>query len=221
MISVKGIWKVFGVKQILRDVSFEVKDGEVVGLVGPSGSGKSTTLNILAGLLEPDSGEVVIDDVVVTRNYAGVNRVSIPPALRGLGYVMQDSALFPNLTVKENVGFGPDSQGFSQQVIEAKVNELLSMVHVKEVSGSYPNQLSGGQQKRVALARTLAVNPKLLLMDEPLTSLDPDLKEQLMSDLIKIFDELCTTVIYVTHDLDEAGLMVDRIIRLEESRIIG
>ena len=219
MISVKGIRKTFGSKQILRDVGFEVDDGEVVGLVGPSGAGKSTTLNIIAGLLEPDSGEIIIDGVVVTRSDFGVNHVSIPPALRGLGYVMQESALFPNMTVQENVGFGPDSQDLPQSVKEARVNELLSMVHVKEVSDSYPDQLSGGQQKRVALARTLAVSPKLLLMDEPLTSLDPELKTQLISDLRDIFDKLHSTVIYVTHDPEEAEVMVDRIIRLEEGQI--
>ena len=221
MITVKGIRKVFGAKQILRDVSFEVNDGEVVGLVGPSGAGKSTTLNIIAGLLEPDSGEINVDGIVVTRRGVGVNPVSLTPAMRGLGYVMQESALFPNMTVKENVGFGLDSQGLPQDEKEAVVDKLLSMVHVEECKHLYPDQLSGGQQKRVALARTLAVKPKIVLMDEPLTSLDPELKTQLTTDIKDIFNGLSATVIYVTHDPEEADQMVDRVVRLEEGRIHG
>jgi len=219
MISVKGLRKSFGSRQILRDVSLEVAEGEVVGLVGPSGAGKSTTLNIIMGLFQPDSGEISVNGVVVTRMGVGVNRVTVPPAMRGLGYVMQDTALFPNMTVHENVGFGPGSQGFTEGEIVERVDELLSMVHVEEVRNFYPDQLSGGQQKRVALARTLAVRPKILLLDEPLTSLDPELKKQLMGDLMDIFNKLDTTVIYVTHDPEEAESMVDRIVRIEEGSI--
>jgi ABC-type sugar transport system ATPase subunit len=221
LISVKGIRKAFGSRQILRDVSFDVSEGEVIGLVGPSGAGKSTTLNIIAGLLEPNSGEISVDGVVVTRSGAGVNHISFPPALRGLGYVMQEAALFPNMTVYENVGFGPDSQSLPQDEIEERVNGLLTLTHIEGVRDFYPNQLSGGQQKRVALARTLAVRPKILLMDEPLTSLDIALKNQLMEDLTDIFDKLGATVIYVTHDLVEAESLVDRIVRLEDGRIRG
>jgi putative spermidine/putrescine transport system ATP-binding protein len=219
LIIVEGIRKTFGSRQILRNVSFEVNDGDVVGLVGPSGVGKSTTLNIIAGLLEPDSGEITVDGVMVTRSGVGVNKISIPPAMRGLGYVMQESALFPNMIVRENVGFGPDSHGLPLIEREARVDQLLSMVHMEEFKDFYPDQLSGGQQKRVALARTLAARPKIVLMDEPLTSLDPGLKTQLMSDIRDIFDRLGSTVIYVTHDPEEACSMVDRIIRLEEGCI--
>ncbi len=221
MISVKWIRKTFGSKQILQNVSFEVNNGEVVGLVGPSGAGKSTMLNIIAGLLEPDSGEIIIDGIMVTRSGVGANRVSFPPALRGLGYVMQESALFPNMTVQENVGFGPDLQGLPRDEKKAVVDKLLSMVHVEEFKNLYPDQLSGGQQKRVALARTLAVRPKIVLMDEPLTSLDPELKTQLTSDIRDIFNGLGATVIYVTHDPEEADQMVDRVVKLEEGRIHG
>jgi ABC-type Fe3+/spermidine/putrescine transport system ATPase subunit len=219
LISVKGIRKAFGSRQILREVSFDVSDGEVLGLVGPSGVGKSTTLNIIAGLLEPDSGEISVDGVIVTRSGVSVNQISFPPALRGLGYVMQEAALFPNMTVQENIGFGPESQGLSKGEIAARVNKLLLMVHVEDVRDFYPDQLSGGQQKRVALARTLAVSPKILLLDEPLTSLDPELKTQLMNDIRNIFDVLRATVIYVTHDSEEADSMVDRIVKIKEGEI--
>ncbi len=148
-----------------------------------------------------------------------MRRVAVPPAMRGLGYVMQEAALFPNMTVKENIGFGPDSQQLPRDKIEARVNEFVSLTHIENVRDFYPDQLSGGQQKRVALARTLAVRPKMLLMDEPLTSLDPELKKQLMGDLKDIFDKLGATVIYVTHDRDEAESLVDRIVRLEDGRI--
>jgi ABC-type sugar transport system ATPase subunit len=219
LISVKGIRKAFGSRQILREVSFDVSDGEVLGLVGPSGVGKSTTLNIIAGLLEPDSGEISVDGVIVTRSGVDMNHISFPPALRGLGYVMQEAALFPNMTVQENIRFGPESQGLSKGEITARINKLLLMVHIEDVRDFYPDQLSGGQQKRVALARTLAVSPKILLMDEPLTSLDPELKTQLMNDIRNIFDGLKATVIYVTHDSKEADFMADRIVKLEEGEI--
>jgi iron(III) transport system ATP-binding protein len=219
LISVKHLSKSFGSKQVLHDINFKVSKGEAVGLVGPSGAGKSTTLNIIAGLLEPDSGEISVGDLVITRRGAGLERIAVPPAERGLGYVMQDTALFPNMTVYDNIGFGPDSQRLPRDEVEARVNELMSMVHVDEVKGSYPNQLSGGQQKRVALARTLAVKPNVLLMDEPLTSLHLDLKKQLMDDLRDIFDKLGSTVIYVTHDPGEAESMVDKIVRLDEGKI--
>jgi ABC-type sulfate/molybdate transport systems ATPase subunit len=196
-----------------------VKAGEVLGLVGPSGAGKSTTLNIVAGLLEPDAGEIVVDGVTLTKRNG--DRVSVPPAMRGLGYVMQDPALFPNMTVRGNIAFGPESQGYPEAETQKRVGELLKMVRIEEVADSYPNQLSGGQQKRVALARTLAVKPKILLMDEPLTSLNPELKKQLMTDLKTIFDVLDSTVIYVTHDPEEAEVMVDRVVRLEEGRLLA
>jgi ABC-type Fe3+/spermidine/putrescine transport system ATPase subunit len=219
VIAVKGLRKAFGGRLILDGVSFEVGAGEVLGLVGSSGAGKSTTLNIVAGLLEPENGEVAVDGIVVTRRNG--DRVSVPPALRGLGYVMQDSALFPNMTVRENIAFGPESHGLPEPETAKRVNELLGMVGVIEIEDSYPGQLSGGQQKRVALARTLAVKPKILLLDEPLTSLNPELKQQLMSDLRAIFDMLDATVIYVTHDPEEAGLLVDRAVRLEGGKIRG
>jgi ABC-type sulfate/molybdate transport systems ATPase subunit len=176
-------------------------------------------MNILAGLLEPDSGEIIIDNVLLTRIGSGLKRLSIMPALRGLGYVMQDAALFPHMTAHDNIAFGLDSQGLSKAEVENRIRELLSLVHIEDVADSYPEQLSGGQQKRLALARTLAVKPKVILMDEPLTSLDPDLKKQLMSDLKWIFQNLKMTVIYVTHDPEEAELMVDRIVRLEEGKM--
>jgi ABC-type Fe3+/spermidine/putrescine transport system ATPase subunit len=219
MITVKGLRKAFNGRQILRDISLEVKAGEVLGLVGPSGAGKSTTLNIVAGLLEPDAGEIVVDGVTLTKRNG--DRVSVPPAMRGLGYVMQDPALFPNMTVRGNIAFGPESQGYPEAETQKRVGELLKMVRIEEVADSYPNQLSGGQQKRVALARTLAVKPKILLMDEPLTSLNPELKKQLMTDLKTIFDVLDSTVIYVTHDPEEAEVMVDRVVRLEEGRLLA
>jgi ABC-type Fe3+/spermidine/putrescine transport system ATPase subunit len=221
LISIKDLRKAFGGRDVLRDLCLDVERGEVLGLVGPSGVGKSTTLNIVAGLLEPDSGEISIDGVVVTRRGDDVKGVTVPPAMRGLGYVMQDAALFPNMNVHDNVAFGPQSQELPEEEVEERVDELLRMVHVEEDADSYPDQLSGGQQKRVALARTLAVGPKILLMDEPLTSLNPELKKQLMSDLNVIFEKLDATVIYVTHDPEEAEVMVDRVVRLEGGRALG
>jgi ABC-type Fe3+/spermidine/putrescine transport system ATPase subunit len=214
MITVKGLKKTFDGKHVLRNVSFKVDAGEVLGLVGPSGVGKSTTLNIIAGLLEPDGGEVEVDGAIITRRNGTL--IDVPPANRSLGYVMQDNALFPNMNVRENIAFGPESQGLPKAETISRVNELLSMVGIREFENSYPNQLSGGQQKRVALARTLAVKPKIILLDEPFTSLDPELKKQLMTDVKAIFDVFDTSAIYVTHDPSEASEMVDRFVKLED-----
>jgi ABC-type Fe3+/spermidine/putrescine transport system ATPase subunit len=219
LINIRGIRKAFGPRNVLRDISFKVGDDEVVGLVGPSGVGKSTTLNIIAGLLEPDSGEVTVNGIVVTRKGDGVRHVSVPPALRGLGYVMQDNTLFPNMTVSENIRFGPSSRNMPRGEVEKILAELSSLIHVDDLKDLYPHQLSGGQQKRVALARTLAVKPKILLMDEPLTSLDSELKKQLMDDLKALLDRLDATIIYVTHDQEEAESMADRIERLQDGFI--
>ncbi len=219
MIKISGLAKAFGDRRVLSGLDLTVESGEVVGIVGPSGVGKSTTLNIIAGLLEPDSGKIAIDNEVVTDRGLGRKGILVPPAQRRIGYVMQDMCLFPNMTVYENVAFGPESQDLSQGEVSERVVEMLSLTRIEGVSKLYPSQLSGGQQKRVALARTLATRPNVILLDEPLTSLDPELKDGLMTDLKSIFRSLNATVVYVTHDPEEARLMVNRITRLEEGRL--
>ena len=210
MISINGLSKTFGDRQVIKDLDLDVMSGEVVGLVGPSGIGKSTTLNIVAGLMKPDSGEIKIDGRVVTRSGSEVE-VMVHPAERGLGYVMQDNALFPHLKVVDNITFGLEGSRMTQEAKRDRAFEMMDLLLIRDLASLYPNQLSGGQQKRVALARSLAPQPKTLLMDEPLSSMDQQLREHLKGELKGIFDRLDLTVIYVTHDNSEARYMVDRI----------
>jgi iron(III) transport system ATP-binding protein len=221
LISIDGLSKAFGDREVIKELNLEVQTGEVVGLVGPSGIGKSTTLNIVAGLLMPDSGEVRIDGNVVTRAGRSGPEVLVHPAERGLGYVMQDSALFPHLSVKDNVSFGLGGTAMSDEAKEGRVVEMLELLRISDVADLLPSQLSGGQQKRVALARSLAPLPKILLMDEPLSSLDQELREHLKAELKGIFDRMDLTVLYVTHDNMEARYLVDRIAVFGLGRITG
>jgi ABC-type sugar transport system ATPase subunit len=219
LISISGLSKAFGNRQIIKDLNLNVDGGEVVGLVGPSGIGKSTLLNIVAGLLRPDSGEVKIDGRVVTRS--GSDEVMIHPAERGLGYVMQDNALFPHMDVVDNIRFGLKSTKMAPEATRKRVSEVMELLRIEDLGDLLPGQLSGGQQKRVALARSLAPQPKTLLMDEPLSSLDQELREHLRVELKGIFDRLDLTVMYVTHDNFEARYLVDRIAVFGSGRISG
>lgn len=219
MISIKGLAKSFGEKQVIKDLDLDVESGEVVGLVGPSGIGKSTLLNIVAGFLMPDSGEVSIDGRVVTR--AGKDGVMVHPAERGLGYVMQDNALFPHMDVLGNIEFGLRSTKLTPEAAHKRATEVMGLLRIEDLVHLHPGQLSGGQQKRVALARSLAPQPKILLMDEPLSSLDQELREHLKAELKELFDRMDLTVIYVTHDNLEARYLVDRIAVFGSGRISG
>ena len=219
MISISGLTKAFGERQVIKDLNLDVESGEIVGLVGPSGIGKSTLLNIIAGLLMPDSGVVSIDGRVVTR--VGRDGVMVHPAERGLGYVMQDNALFPHMDVLGNIEFGLRSTKLTPDAVRKRVSEVMEVLRIEDLAHLHPGQLSGGQQKRVALARSLAPQPKILLMDEPLSSLDQELREHLRAELKGIFDRLSLTVIYVTHDNFEARYLVDRIAVFGSGRISG
>jgi ABC-type sugar transport system ATPase subunit len=219
VISIKGLSKAFGDRQVIKDLNLDVESGEVVGLVGPSGIGKSTLLNIVAGLLSPDSGEVRIDGSVVTR--AGRDEIMVHPAERGLGYVMQDNALFPHMDVLGNIEFGLRSAQMAPDTARERASEMMELLRIGDLAHLLPGQLSGGQQKRVALARSLAPQPKILLMDEPLSSLDQELREHLRAELKGIFDRLNLTVMYVTHDNFEARYLVDRIAVFGSGRISG
>jgi ABC-type Fe3+/spermidine/putrescine transport system ATPase subunit len=220
LISISGLTKAFGERQVIKDLNLDVESGEVVGLVGPSGIGKSTTLNIVAGLMKPDSGEVKIDGRVVTRS-GGSSEVMVHPAERGLGYVMQDNALFPHMTVVDNIAFGLRGAKLAPERALSRAQEMMELLRIDDLAELRPGQLSGGQQKRVALARSLAPQPNILLMDEPLSSMDQELREHLKAELKGIFDRLDLTVMYVTHDNLEARQLVDRIAVFGSGRISG
>jgi thiamine transport system ATP-binding protein len=192
---------------VLDGVTLRVADGELVALLGASGSGKSTLLRVIAGLVPPDAGTVTIDDADVT---------DIPTHRRSVGMVFQDEQLFPHLSVGDNVGYGMKMAGVPTDRRRQRVAELLDLVGLDGFDRRAVNGLSGGEAKRVALARSLAPEPKVLLLDEPLTGLDRELHDRLMDEVAAILRRVGTTSVWVTHDADEAAAVSDRIVRIDE-----
>jgi spermidine/putrescine ABC transporter ATP-binding subunit len=205
-----GVSKRYGDTVALQDVSLDVADGEFLTLLGPSGSGKTTTLQIVAGFVTPDHGTVVLDGRDLTR---------VPPHRRNVGMVFQNYALFPHMTVAENVAFPLESRGVPRSETRRRVEEALETVRLGGLDRRLPRQLSGGQQQRVALARAIVFRPPLLLMDEPLGALDKKLRERLQLEIMEISRGLGVTVIYVTHDQEEALFMSHRIAVYHRGRI--
>lgn len=197
-----GVVKRYGSLTALNRLDLEAREGEFLTLLGPSGCGKTTALRLVAGFLRPDAGTITIDGEDVT---------DLPPHARSIGMVFQDYALFPHLTVKENIAYGLRERRVPQPEIDNRVHELLEMVRLDNVAARYPAQLSGGQQQRVAIARAVAYTPRVLLMDEPLGALDLKLREAMQTELRRIQQELAITTIYVTHDQFEAMFMSDSI----------
>ena len=205
MLELRNIGVDYDGKPFLRGVNLAVERGERVSLVGPSGSGKSTLLRIIAGIERPSTGEVIIDGIDVT---------STPPHLRQVGMVFQDNQLFPHLTVGDNVGY---SLRVTRRRDRAEVvREMLDLVGLAGFAQRAVISLSGGEQKRVAVARSLAASPAVLLLDEPLTGLDEALHDRLLDDLIALFDRRGTTVVHVTHDIAEARRLSSRVIEISE-----
>lgn len=204
---VDGVTVRFGDRCVLDRVHLEVAAGEIVALLGRSGSGKSTLLRVIAGLLPPDDGRVVLDGVDVTRR---------PAHRRGIGLVFQDEQLFPHRSVAENVGFGLRMQRAPAAEIAGRVAELLGLVGLAGYGERSVATLSGGEAKRVALARSLAPRPRVLLLDEPLTGLDADLHERLVADIGAVLRSTATTAVHVTHDRAEATALADRVVHIGE-----
>lgn len=202
-IEVRAISKRFGTFQALNEVSVHIESGKLTALLGPSGSGKSTLLRIIAGLETPDSGQVLLDGTDVTH---------VPARRRGIGFVFQHYAPFRHMTVWENVAFGLRVAHAPRQRIRERVAELLELVGLADLGRRYPSQLSGGQQQRMALARALAVDPRLLLLDEPFGALDVQVREQLRAWLRRLHDEVHATTVFVTHDQQEAMELADEIV---------
>ncbi|MBW4652569.1 MAG: ABC transporter ATP-binding protein [Kaiparowitsia implicata GSE-PSE-MK54-09C] len=202
--------KNYGSTPIVRAIDLTVPQGEFVSILGPSGCGKTTTLNMIAGFTAPTSGQIRV---------RGVDQNGVPPEKRRVGLVFQNYALFPHMTVKQNVGFGLRMQGKNQADIDAQVKKALHSVHLDGFEDRYPKELSGGQQQRTALARAIAPRPSLLLLDEPLSNLDLKLREAMRIELKDVQRELGITFVYVTHDQEEAMAMSDRIVVMQESVI--
>lgn len=209
-LAVQHIHKNFGHFAALRDVSLSIEPGEFVCFLGPSGCGKTTLLRIIAGLEQQDSGTVV---------QKGRDISGLPPSQRDFGIVFQSYALFPNLNVRDNVGYGLQGKAWSRDQRQARVDELLDLVGLSASDGQYPSQLSGGMQQRVALARALANSPGLLLLDEPLSALDARVRAHLRTELRQLHQRLGVTTIMVTHDQEEALSLADRIVVMNQGGI--
>ena len=210
MIAVEGVSKRFGDYTALDDVSIEVPDGSLTALLGPSGSGKSTLLRIIGGLESPDSGRVLIH---------GEDATSVPPQRREIGFVFQHYAAFKHMTVRDNVAFGLTIRKQPKAQIAERVDELLRIVGLAGYAKRYPNQLSGGQRQRMALARALAVEPRVLLLDEPFGALDAKVRAELREWLRRLHDEVHVTTLLVTHDQEEAMSIADHIAVMDNARI--
>jgi iron(III) transport system ATP-binding protein len=209
-ISVANLTKRFGPLAVVSDVSLSIEEGELFTLLGPSGCGKTTLLRLVAGFYSPDAGEIRFDDRVVN---------AVPPHERGIGMVFQNYALWPHMTVSENVAYGLKLRKIAASQIAERVRAVLEKVKLGGLGDRYPGQLSGGQQQRVALARALVLNPQILLLDEPLSNLDAKIRIQVRAEISKLQKELGITTIYVTHDQEEALTLSDHIAVFNQGKV--
>src|SRR4051794_28080688 len=209
-IEARHINKAFGTTPVLQDVSVEVASGSLTALLGPSGGGKSTLLRVIAGLEQPDSGTVLISSNDVTR---------LAPQRRNVGFVFQHYAAFKHMTVFDNIAFGLQIRKRPKAEIHKRVHELLELVHLDQFAKRYPAQLSGGQRQRMALARALAVEPQVLLLDEPFGALDAQVRKELRAWLRRLHDQVNVTTVFVTHDQEEAMEVADSIVVMAAGKV--
>ena len=217
LLSLTNVTKRFASHQAVDGVSLEVASGDAVVILGPSGCGKTTLLRLIAGLEVPDSGEIRLAGVEA----AGAGRSRMPAHARRIGFVFQDLALWPHLTVQRNLNFVLESVKMPRAERAARALEALKLVRIEQLSSRYPHQLSGGEQQRVALARALVGQPRMLLLDEPFSSLDPELRDALRSELARLQRTLHVTTVYVTHDQADAAILADRVIEMRAGRIVA
>jgi len=214
-IEIKKVSKKYGNHFAVQNLDITIKGGELIALVGPSGSGKTTTLRMINRMIEPDEGNIFI-------NGKNTSEMELVALRRNIGYVIQNIGLFPHLTIGQNIGLIPKLEGMDKKEIDNKVRNLLEFVSLEpsKFIDRYPRQLSGGQQQRVGLARALVMNPYLLLMDEPFGALDPILRKQLQEEFSKIKEQLGKTIVFVTHDIEEAFRLGDRVAIMEDAKLI-
>lgn len=215
MIDLRSVTKDYSGRRAVDAVCLRIEAKERVILFGPSGCGKSTILNLIAGLLVPDAGDIFIDCALV----ATTNKNLVPPSARGVGLVFQDLALWPHMSVAETLEFGLRAKRVPRPERERYVREMAALVGLSDYLNARPGELSGGQQQRVALARSLAARPRILLMDEPMSNLDDALGEQLRGEILRLQNELDFTLVYVTHNRDEAATLGTRMVRLRQGRV--
>jgi iron(III) transport system ATP-binding protein len=214
-VDVRGLVKVFGSNvRAVDNVDLHIGNGELLSLLGPSGCGKTTTLRLMAGFLQPDDGEIRVDDKVIASS-----TVIAPPERRNMSMIFQSYAIWPHKTVYQNVAYGLKFRRVAASEADKKVRQMLGVVKMEGLADRYPSELSGGQQQRVALARALVVEPQILLLDEPLSNLDANLREEMRFEIRRLHDEFRITSIYVTHDQSEAMVIADRICVMNQGRI--
>lgn len=211
-VSFKNISFKYGNHQILKDFNLEIESGEILCLVGPSGCGKTTLVRCLLGLNKPDTGEIYVGDTCI---FSAAKHISMPVERRNIGIVFQDYAVWPHLTVRENVGYPLKKRRISKTEISERVEKTLALVNMSEYINHLPGQLSGGQQQRVAIARALVSNSEIIVMDEPITNLDAKLREQMLGEIREIQKKSGTTVLYITHDQQSALQLCDRMAIME------
>lgn len=214
-LSISHLSVKLGEREIISDLSFDLRQGEIASLLGPSGCGKTTLLRAIAGLIQPTSGTIRFGSQLV-----GVSSVVLPPNKRGTGYVPQQGALFPHLNVAKNISFGLDRELYTKKQISEITEEMINLIGLPGFENRLPSQLSGGQQTRVALARALAIKPKLILLDEPFSALDAVLRDELRSEVVGLLRKLGSTAILVTHDREEALVSSDRVILMRSGRVV-
>ena len=197
--------------KIIQNINLEIEKLDRVAILGPSGCGKSTLLRLIAGLEKPNLGQIIIDGTVVS-----TEKFIVPPEKRKIGLVVQEKALFPHLSVYDNIGFGIKKNIDKKTV----TNDLLELLKIDSLKNKYPHEISGGEQQRVALARSLAPNPKLLMLDEPFSALDKDLKGVLYEEISQVFSERSSTVLLVTHDSQEAEIMTKKQMKMENGQFL-
>ncbi|MFQ5714541.1 MAG: ABC transporter ATP-binding protein [Candidatus Scalinduaceae bacterium] len=215
IVKIDNVSKSYNKIPVIRAISLDIEKGERVVILGPSGCGKTTLLRIIAGLIHPDNGKVIIDDQVVAKD----GKCIMGPEKRQVGMVFQDLALWPHMSNYKNLEFGLKAKKISKMERKKRIDEVFEKTQMAEFKKAYPGELSGGQQQRIALARALVMQPKILLMDEPLSSLDADLSLTLRKEILRLQRELAITLIYVTHDREEAFSLATRIVVVANGRI--
>ena len=215
-VSVRCVSKRYSGRPVVDSVSLQVHARQSVVIVGPSGSGKTTLLRMIAGLESPDDGEIWLDG----RHVSTCGRIVVPPHARRIGFVFQDLALWPHMNVRDHLEFVLKAARVSRQERVDWTRDVLTLVRIADMVDRYPHQLSGGQQQRVALARALVGRPRLLLLDEPLSSLDPELRTALRTELLRLKGAVDVTMIYVSHDREDATVLADDVIQMQAGRIV-
>ncbi len=217
IVELDAVSKAYHTGAALDNVSLEIAAGERIVILGPSGCGKTTILRLIAGFIAPDTGSISLGGELVAKDGSIIK----PPGQRNLGMVFQDLALWPHLSVKGNIEFGLKAKGLPADARARRIRQVLDLVGMSDFAGRKPAELSGGQQQRVALARSLALEPRVLLMDEPLSSLDQELNVRLRREILRLQETLGFTLLYVTHDRDEAADIATRVITMSRGKVLA